>query len=94
MEYTGEQLGRIEELAGAFMTVDEIALLVQIERKTFRYEVLKPGTPINEAYQRGKLISKEAIQKNIVKMAQMGSPQAQKDVRDFITVQNKAERER
>ncbi len=94
MDFSNDELERIEQYATVFMTLDEIALLLHKEQKLFRKEALTEGTPANQAYQRGKLSSKFEINQSIVKMAKMGSPQAQKDVVPFINQQMKNERER
>lgn len=94
MDINTDELEQIEQYAAVFMTLDEIALLLRKELTAFRKEALKANSPINLAYQRGKLQSKFEINQSIAKMAKMGSPQAQKDVITFITAQTKNERER
>lgn len=92
MELTREQIERIEELASFFIPIDEIACLLEIDTLQFRKQALKQGSDIALAYQRGKLRSKVAIYRSVVKMAEMGSPQAQKDVIAFMVAQSKNER--
>lgn len=88
MNLTEQQLKEIEELAGLFLTYDEIAILLDLDIETFRRELSNKKSAAFKYYFRGKTMSKKIIRENVVKMAKHGSPQAEELVDTYITAQN------
>ncbi len=88
MTLTDEQLASIEELAGLFLTADEIAILLDIDIDLFIKLINDKKSLAFKHYFRGKTESKKNIRANIVKMAKHGSPQAEELVDNYITAQN------
>lgn len=74
---TQEQLDQIRELAGLYFTIDEISLLVGIDREEMAREIKFGHSPINNAYWIGKLEAMKAQRLQIVDWAKKGSPQAE-----------------
>nr|NQU89742.1 hypothetical protein [Bacteroidota bacterium] len=92
MNLTETQLKDIEELAGLFLSPEEIAILIDVNYDLFTVELLKKKGPVYKAYCKGKTESKKAIHTNVVKMATLGSPQAEEMANDFIFKQELAEK--
>lgn len=78
----------IEEYAEALMPPTEIAILLNLppnQRNSFAVRCLEDvGTPIYEAYQRGRLTTKFALRQNVIKLALAGSPTAEPIAQRFI----------
>jgi hypothetical protein len=92
MNLTEAQLKDIEELAGLFLSPEEIAILVDIDENQFLQQIAYKKGNAYTAYFRGKTLSKRDIHINIVKMAKHGSPQAEELAREMIVEQKSAER--
>lgn len=92
MNLTEEQIKEIEELAGLFLEPDEIAVLTDIDIEYFNNQLEHKKGEIYMAYLRGKTISKKEIHQNVVKMAKLGSPQAEELANTFIYKQITAEK--
>jgi len=92
MNLSEEQLKEIEELAGLFLSPEEIAVLMDLDGSLFSDTLLKKKGPVWLAYFKGKTISKKQIHANVIKMARNGSPQAEELARQMIQEQNIAER--
>jgi IS30 family transposase len=87
MNLTQEELLQIEEQAGLFLNIEEIALLLNKNKKELKAEIKKENTPANIAYNKGKTITKMELRKNIIKMAKHGSPNAEAMVNKYIKTQ-------
>jgi hypothetical protein len=92
MILTDAQLAEIEDLAGLFLTADEIAVLIDVDIKAFMSLIADHDSPAYIRYFRGKSRSKKEIRANVVKMAKHGSPQAEELVDQYITNQGLFER--
>lgn len=88
MELTIDELTRIKELAGNFLNIEEIALIIEKDPDEFFKEVMKRKTKAWYAYRSGIAESKNQIREREVKMAQHGSPQAVVLVDKYISEQN------
>ena len=78
---TDEQLLQVEEMAGALLPADEIAILLldsSSDRSSFvticRNLV---DSPIYQAFHRGRLRTKYELRKMVVRLAKAGSPAAE-----------------
>lgn len=76
-EYTPEQLQKIEELGGLFLSYREIAVLMDLSFEKFLedMEYLK-GAPY-QAFFKGATLAKYEIRSKTITLAKMGSPPAQ-----------------
>jgi hypothetical protein len=74
---TQDQLNQIRELAGLFFTIDEISMLVGIDREELAREIKFGHSEINNAYWIGKLEAMKTQRLQIVEWAKKGSPQAE-----------------
>jgi hypothetical protein len=94
MNLTDAQLLEIQELAGLFLTSDEIAILMDIDIDQFVSVIASQKGPVFKAYFRGKTESKKQIRQNVVKMAKHGSPAAEEMVDNYILAQRNYEKRR
>lgn len=92
MGLTDDIITLIREYAAALMLPSEIAILVGVEpseRKAFALRCSEHiGTPEYEAFQSGRLETKLALRRNIVKLAKAGSPIAEPIAERFLREQN------
>jgi hypothetical protein len=88
---TSEQLDNIEEFASNFMTWRQIAILVDIPDNELKEKLLDKNSQIYIRYTKGKTKSILEINKRLVKLAKLGSPQAELLVKDDINKQLSAE---
>lgn len=84
MTLTDEQLSTVEEYAGVFLKPSEIAILLNLDESKFRFWCSQKDHPAYLAYQKGFLKSKLEIRKNVVKLAKLGSPQAEELADKYI----------
>ena len=82
-----EVIDQIEEYASLFLTIDEIALLLDLDANALRREILHGGSPIAKAYQKGKLMTIVEVRRQTVFFAKKGSPQAADLIKDYISNQ-------
>lgn len=92
MNFTNEQLKEIQELAALLLEPEEIAVLMNIDVDFFFGQIEMRNGAIYAAYFRGKTETKKAIHENVIKMAKLGSPQAEELTNDFMFKQNLAEK--
>lgn len=92
MNLTEQQLKDIEDLAGLFLTSDEIAVLLDLDIHLFMNEIASRKGPAFKAYFLGKTKSKKQIRENVIKMARHGSPQAEELADAYIESQKQFER--
>jgi hypothetical protein len=79
-----EILNQVKEYAGLFFTVDEIAVLLDLDVVQFRREIRGKQTPLAKAYLKGKLESMAEIRRLTVEFAKKGSPQAEGFVKEYL----------
>ncbi len=84
-------INQIEEYAGLFMTIEEIAILLNLDEKKFRREVRMKSSACGLAYHRGRLQSIVEIRKQTVLFAKKGSPQSEALVNGYIETQKENE---
>lgn len=85
--FSDEQINQIQEYASLFLTIDEIAILLDVDICEFKKVVLSKKHPVYKAYNKGKLLTKIELRKNVIKMAKHGSPQAELLTEDYIKKQ-------
>jgi predicted transcriptional regulator of viral defense system len=91
MNLTDEQLALIEDYASNFMTWREIAVLLEIDQQELRELLSDLKSPAYLRYKKGKTKSVYEINKYLVKLAKLGSPQAGILVKNDINRQEDAE---
>lgn len=75
MTYTQEQLDKITDLASIFMTISDIALIMDVDEQELRSDIASQSCA-RIAYRRGKAMSKEELLRQEMKLAKTGAPQA------------------
>ena len=84
MELKPEQLTVIEDMAAHFMTVEEIAIMIEVDFVEFARLIADHSSAASKIYYKGKVASKLEYRRKVVKMAKAGSPQAETLVNEFI----------
>ena len=84
MEPSDEILNQVKEYAGLFFTVDEIAILLDLDVVELRREIRGKKSPLARAYLKGKLESMAEIRRLTVEFAKKGSPQAEGFVKEYM----------
>lgn len=77
MNLTEEQLAEIEELGRLFFGINEVAIVLDVDRDAFMAEVKVPMSAAYLHYYRGVLTSEKLIRKSVISLAEQGSPAAQ-----------------
>lgn len=88
---TDEQLSLLEEYASNFMTWKQIAVMLQVDEEEFRDILSDRNSTERKRYDLGKTKSSYEISKSLVRLAKLGSPQAELLVKTDITRQEDAE---
>lgn len=88
---TDDQLDLVEDYASNFMTWKQIAILLQIDENEFRELLVDLNSPVRKRYNLGKTRSAYEISKSMVRLAKLGSPQAEILIKTDITRQEDAE---
>lgn len=91
MMLTEDQLNLIEEYASNFLTWKQIAVLLHVDEDEFREMLADLNSPARKRYNLGKTKSAYEISKSLVRLAKLGSPQAELLVKTDITRQEDAE---
>ncbi|WP_319228408.1 hypothetical protein [Draconibacterium orientale] len=79
-----EILNQVKEYASLFFTIDEIAILLDLDVVEFRRQVRGKKSALAKAYLKGKLESMADIRKLTVEFAKKGSPQAEGFVKEYL----------
>lgn len=72
-----EKLTELEELGGVFFTLEEAAVILQVDADKLKEVVGNHSTPEHQSYHRGRLKAEFETRKAIVKQAKDGSNPAQ-----------------
>lgn len=76
MTYTQTQLEKIEKLAALYMTISDIASLLEINPEELRSDISVVSNKASIAYNKGKATSKLVLRQQEMKLAMVGSPLA------------------
>ncbi len=79
MEFTEKELKKIKKLASLFFTHKEIAIAMILDVDEFYDYVRDPESNVYKYYQAGKIKTEVKIRKQVIQMAEMGSPVAQQE---------------
>jgi len=74
--YSQEHLEMIEKLASLYMTISEIASVIDVPAEALRRDIASKGNPAEKAYTRGKVSTKLELRKQEMLLARVGSPLA------------------
>lgn len=92
MDFSIEELKRIEELAMDLMSPSEIGVLLGYDQKGLEDEVRSNGTQAYEVYRRGAVTTLHQVRRTLLDAAAAGSPFAIQKVCDFaLTIQGMIE---
>ena len=80
MDYRDEQLEKVEQLASIYMTITDIALILEVEPEQLRADIANETSEVSRRYRRGKAISKVELHKQEMQLAKVGSPLALENV--------------
>ncbi|MBO4723586.1 MAG: hypothetical protein IKT03_05720 [Muribaculaceae bacterium] len=76
MTYSQTDLEKIEKLASLYMTISEIASLIDVPAEQLRRDIAVKNSDANKAYNRGKVSTKLELRKQEIMLARVGSPLA------------------
>lgn len=75
---------QIEYYASIFMTISDIAVILEMRPQDLREAIDTPGSPEAKAYAKGKALAKAKIRAQEMQLAQLGSPLGVQNVRDNL----------
>lgn len=81
MNYSKEQLNEIKKMASVYMTITEMASIMEISKEELKNDILMEGSPANRAYYSGKNSTKLLLRKQEMELAKVGSPLALENCR-------------
>lgn len=81
MTYSEENLTMIEKMASLYMSVSDIATIIDVPPETLRRDLSCKGSDVEKAYTRGKVASKLELRKQEMALARVGSPLALENCR-------------
>ena len=93
MNITDDQLEKIQEYAGLFLSPKEIACLLNLPYTEFMECIFNENHPASAAYLKGKTQSIYEIRKKVIDLAKKGSPQAEVLAEKYIEQQSLLEDE-
>lgn len=76
MEYKPDQLDYVEQLASIYMTITDIALIIEVDPSVLRADIADELTEVSRRYRKGKALSKVELHKQEMQLAKVGSPLA------------------
>lgn len=88
---TTEQLEKIREYASLMLTVEEIALQMDLDEDQLREQINTKGHIVARTYHLGKLETKIEHNRLVLNFAKKGSPQAEKLAVEYMRNQRKSE---
>ncbi len=86
-----DEIKLIEEYAGLFLTIEEIAVLIDADPTELRRDIRGGKSERSRAYNKGKLNSILEVRRQTVAFAKKGSPAAEDLVQGYIIKQAKNE---
>ena len=81
MNYTDKQLEDIKKMASVYMTITEMASIMNLNKEELKSDILMDGSPANRAYYSGKNSAKLLLRKQEMELAKVGSPLALENCR-------------
>ena len=81
MTFTEKELEQIEQMASLYLSVTDIATVLDKRPEELRREIRTKDSPAARAYQKGKTMRKVQLRKQEIQLAQVGSPLALENAR-------------
>ncbi len=81
MTFTEKELEQIEQMASLYLSVTDIATVLDKRPEELRREIRTKDNPAARAYQKGKTMRKVQLRKQEIQLAQVGSPLALENAR-------------
>ena len=81
MTFTEKELEQIEQMASLYLSVTDIATVLNKRPEELRREIRTKDSPAARAYQKGKTMRKVQLRKQEIQLAQVGSPLALENAR-------------
>lgn len=76
MIYSEQQISSIEKMASVYMTITDMASILDVPAEVLREDIATRSHPASRAYHSGKSSSKLKLRVQEMKLAQVGSPLA------------------
>lgn len=76
MDYSLEQINKIEEYAGYLMKISDMAALMELDPDELKRNIRQKKTLVSKAYRRGKALTTLTLRKQEIELARVGSPLA------------------
>lgn len=84
MNYSEETLKKIEQWAEIYLSISDMAVLLDIPAETLREDIRNRFSNASKAYNRGKVASKLKLYEQEMKLASIGSPLALDNTRNHL----------
>jgi len=84
MKLTNEQLDALEQMGGAFLSTDECAIALELDRAEFNNEVTDPTSEAYKRYWKGVLTEKVKHINSVKELSLRGSSPAQQMIQKSI----------
>lgn len=81
MTFTEQELEQIEQMASLYLSVTDIATILNVRPEELRREIRMTDSPAGNAYLKGKTMRKVQLRKQEIQLAQVGSPLALENAR-------------
>lgn len=81
MTFTEKELEQIEQMASLYLSVTDIATVLDKRPEELRREIRTKDSHAARAYQKGKTMRKVQLRKQEIQLAQVGSPLALENAR-------------
>lgn len=76
MNYSHKELQQIEKFASIYLTISDMAVLLNMHAEVLRDDIADRSTAVSKAYHRGKALSKVKLHSQEMMLASVGSPLA------------------
>jgi hypothetical protein len=87
MKISEEQLEQVKAHAFDLLTWKDIAILMDLRIEEMRAEMLNESSPVFRAFWKGRTERKKLLRQPVLKLAEMGSPQAELLANQFLQEQ-------
>lgn len=84
MNLTEEEIAQLKEHAENYLSLRELAIILEVEESDLIVEYNKADSPVRKAIQYGRMITRSAIQKALITSAKNGSNPAQEKMLDIM----------
>lgn len=84
MDYTPEQIAKIEELAEALSPIQDISDLLGLNGDILRMDISCDQSEVGVAYRRGKARTALKLRRNELDLAEAGSPMAIQYAHEYL----------